>query len=43
MPADKKTIQTRIAKSDAISVTIRRQDLVNDLIGQRSFTEMVYS
>lgn len=33
---------TRIATSDANSVTIRGKDLVNDLIGKRSFTEMIY-
>ena len=33
---------TRIACSDATSVTVRGADLVNDLMGQRSFTEMVY-
>lgn len=35
-------ITTRIACSDAASVTIRGKDLVNDLIGVRSFTEMVF-
>ncbi len=33
---------TRIAHSDAQSVTIRGKDLVEDLIGKRTFTEMVY-
>ncbi len=33
---------TRIACSDASSVTIRGHSLVDDLIGKRSFTEMVY-
>lgn len=33
---------TRIATSDASSVTIRGESLVDDLIGKKSFTEMVY-
>ena len=33
---------TCIATSDANSVTIRGQDLVNDLIGKIGFTEMIY-
>lgn len=33
---------TRIARSDATSVTVRGADLVNELIGHRTFTEMVY-
>lgn len=33
---------TYIATSDANSVTIRGKDLVTELIGHRSFTEMVY-
>lgn len=33
---------TRIATSDATSVTVREFDLINDLVGRRSFTEMVY-
>jgi len=33
---------TRIATSDANSVTVRGEDLVSDLIGKLSFTEMVY-
>jgi citrate synthase len=33
---------TRIGTSDASSITIRGSDLVNDLIGQRTFTEMLY-
>lgn len=33
---------TRIACSDATSVTVRGEDLVNELIGKRTFTEMVY-
>ena len=33
---------THIATSDATSITIRGQSLVDDLIGRRSFTEMVY-
>ncbi len=36
------TIVTRIARSDANSVTIRGKDLVTELIGQLTFTEMVY-
>lgn len=35
-------IHTEIACSDASSVTIRGQDLVSDLIGKKSFTEMIY-
>jgi len=35
-------IVTRIATSDASSVTIRGLDLIDDIIGKRSFTEMVY-
>lgn len=33
---------TRIAGSDARSITIRGKDLVDEIIGKRSFTEMVY-
>jgi citrate synthase len=33
---------TSIATSDATSITVRGADLVNELIGQRSFTEMLY-
>lgn len=33
---------TRIAKSDASSITIAGHDLCGDLMGKRSFTEMVY-
>ena len=33
---------TRIATSDATSITIRGKSLVDELIGRRSFTEMVY-
>lgn len=33
---------TRIATSDADSVTIRGEDLVGDLIGKLGFTEMIY-
>ena len=36
------TDQTGIAHSDATSITIREHSLVDDLIGQRSFTEMLY-
>jgi len=35
-------MKTRIAKTEADRVTIRGQDLVDDLIGVRSFTEMIY-
>src|SRR5262245_12456565 len=35
-------ITTRIATSDATSITVRGRDLVNDLIGNYSFTEMTY-
>jgi len=35
-------IKTNIATSDATSITVRGRDLVNDLIGKHSFTEMVY-
>lgn len=37
-----KDYHTRIATSDASSITIREKDLVNDLIGAKTFTEMVY-
>lgn len=33
---------TRIATSDAHSITVRGRDLVNELMGHYSFTEMVY-
>ena len=36
------TVKTHIATSDATSITVRGHDLVNDLIGKRTFTEMVY-
>jgi citrate synthase len=35
-------IKTNIATSDATSITVRGRDLVNDLMGKHSFTEMVY-
>lgn len=35
-------LTTEIACSDATSVTIRGKSLVDDLIGKRTFTEMVY-
>lgn len=35
-------LTTRIACSDASSVTIRGKDLVSELIGKRTFTQMVY-
>jgi len=35
-------LATEIACSDATSVTIRGKSLVDDLIGKRTFTEMVY-
>lgn len=35
-------VQTRIATSNANSVTIRGKSLVDDLIGHHSYTEMVY-
>jgi citrate synthase len=35
-------IKTHIATSDATSITVRGRDLVNDLMGKHSFTEMVY-
>ena len=34
--------KTNIATSDATSITVRGRDLVNDLMGKHSFTEMVY-
>jgi citrate synthase len=37
-----KKVTTRISKSDETSITIRGQDLVNDLIGRRGFVEMLY-
>lgn len=33
---------THIATSDATSITVRGKDLVHELIGERSFTEMLY-
>jgi citrate synthase len=33
---------THIGTSDATSITVRGKDLVDDMIGQRSFTEMLY-
>jgi citrate synthase len=33
---------THIATSDASSITIRGLDLIHDIIGERSFTEMIY-
>jgi citrate synthase len=33
---------TRIATHDETSITVRGHDLVNDLIGRRSFSEMIY-
>jgi citrate synthase len=35
-------MKTRIATSDATSITVRGRDLVHDLIGRHSFTEMLY-
>ena len=35
-------ITTCIATSDVTSITVRGRDLVNDLIGKHSYTEMVY-
>lgn len=35
-------IKTNIATSDATSITVRGRNLVNELIGKHSFTEMVY-
>ncbi|ARR57747.1 citryl-CoA lyase (plasmid) [Rhizorhabdus wittichii DC-6] len=37
-----KAIQTSICTSDAKSITIRGLDLVNDIIGKRSFSEMLF-
>lgn len=34
--------KTRIATSDATSITVRGRDLVNELIGRHSYTEMLY-
>lgn len=36
------TITTRIATSDAQSITVRGKDLVNELMGRYSFTEILY-
>lgn len=36
------THTTRIATSDETSITVRGKDLVHELVGQRSFTEMLY-
>ena len=38
----KKPPGTHIATSDTTSITVRGRDLVGDLIGQRTFTEMLY-
>ncbi len=35
-------ITTRIATADAASITVRGLDLIDDIMGKRSFTEMVY-
>lgn len=35
-------IHTRIAASDTSSITVRGKDLVDDLIGERGFTETLY-
>lgn len=35
-------IKTNIATADATSVTVRGKDLISDLIGHQSFTEMLY-
>ena len=35
-------VTTRIATSDATSITVRGKDLVNELIGRYSFTEIIY-
>jgi citrate synthase len=35
-------MKTRIATSDATSITVRGRDLVQDLIGRHSFTEILY-
>ena len=35
-------MKTHIATSDAKSITVRGKDLVGDLIGRHSFTEMLY-
>lgn len=35
-------MRTRIATSDAQSITVRGRDLVNELIGHHSFTEILY-
>lgn len=37
-----KPLRTSIATSDATSITIRGRDLVHDLMGKVSFTEMIY-
>jgi citrate synthase len=34
--------KTHIAKSDATSITIRGENLVEDLIGKKTFSEMIY-
>jgi citrate synthase len=35
-------MRTRIATSDATTITVRGRDLINDLIGRHSFTEILY-
>lgn len=37
-----KRMRTRIATSDASSITVRGHDLVDDIIGRYGFTEMLY-
>ncbi len=35
-------IVTNIATADATNVTVRGRDLVNELIGRHTYTEMIY-
>ena len=35
-------IKTHIATSNATSITVRGRDLVHDLMGRHSFTDMIY-
>lgn len=37
-----KTFNSHIATSDATSITVRGKNLVNELVGHRTFTEMVF-
>ena len=40
-PSKRRKLTTSIATSTETSITVRGRDLVNELIGHRSYTEMV--